>query len=388
MLKNILLKSHWIHKIGALLGTIIGLFILLFSVQFFLDINEVLKSKNESGIIIINKPVSMVNSLFGKSVFQSDEIKNIQIQKGILSVGSLQSSAFKVSISEPSLRFYSDIFFESVPSVFLDVDTSRFQWNEGSNEIPIVLAKDYLTLYNFGFSKSQGLPTITPATVGLIHLNINIIAANGSITNFRGKIVGFSKNVNSILVPDNFLTYANSNFGGIKIAEAPSRLILKMDDGYKKEFLSFLEDKGYEVSNGNILINKLQLLFKVLLAIILLVCGLILLLSLLLYSLNYRLMIKSKLYELNTLKQLGYSDYSLIDIFKTSLFRQIITAGGISFPMFWGCRLYYSEIMKGDGYEVDSFPNLVLMVSFLLLLGLIFSIVYKDMKNIINRISD
>jgi hypothetical protein len=386
MLKIILLKNNWIYKLGAILGTIIGLFILLFSVQFFLDIDYVLHTTNESGIIIINKPVSVVNSLFGKSVFQNDDVLNIKSQSGVKSVGSLRSSAFKVNISEPSLRFYSDIFFESVPSSYLDVDTSQFHWDSGSHDIPIVLAKDYLTLYNFGFSKSQGLPTITPATVGLIHLNINIVSENGTVINYQGKIVGFSKNVNSILVPDNFLEYANKQYANIANTEAPSRLIVKIDGESNKEFTNFLEDKGYEVSNGNVFINKLQRLFQVLVFVILIICGLILLLSGLLFSLNYQLMIQSKVYELNVMKQLGYNDQSLIDIFKSSLMKQILLAGSISFPLFLGVRWIYMSEMKTEGYDIESLPNLFLIASFFLLLFFLFWIVFMKIKDLIFRL--
>ena len=73
------------------------------------------------------------------------------------------------------------------------------------------LPRNYLNLYNFGFAQSRSLPQLSEGVMGMVNLDIRITGV-GRTENFKGKIVGFSNRLNTILVPETFMTWANNEF--------------------------------------------------------------------------------------------------------------------------------------------------------------------------------
>ena len=82
------------------------------------------------------------------------------------------------------------LFFESVPDSIVDVDPELWKFNPSAPEIPIIISKDYLTLYNFGFAASGNMPMLSEGMIGSVPLTITISGA-GNTTTLPGRIVGF-----------------------------------------------------------------------------------------------------------------------------------------------------------------------------------------------------
>ena len=95
------------------------------------------------------------------------------------------------------------------------------------------MPRSYLALYNFGFAQSRGLPKVSDGLVGMIDMSI-FIHGNGKSGQYRGKIVGFSNRLNTILVPQSFMDWSNDFYEHGR-TEPPSRLIVEVfnpaDDG-------------------------------------------------------------------------------------------------------------------------------------------------------------
>ena len=70
----------------------------------------------------------------------------------------------------------------------------------------IIIPRNYLNLYNFGFAQSRSLPQLSEGVMGMVNLDIRITGV-GRTENFKGKIVGFSNRLNTILVPETFMTW-------------------------------------------------------------------------------------------------------------------------------------------------------------------------------------
>ena len=181
-------------------------------------------------------------------------------QDFIASVGKFTPSTFQVSASSSMMGFYTELFFEAVEDEYLDIHPRKFKWKEGQQEIPVIISRDYLALYNFGFAPSQGLPQFTPSTIGKVAVDV-IIRGNGNRRTFKGRIIGFSDRINSIIVPDNFLAWSNKQFGSSAKSD-PSRIILKTDNPYSTELQDLLDKKNYEVSSGKLIGGKLTALLQ------------------------------------------------------------------------------------------------------------------------------
>ena len=120
----------------------------------------------------------------------------------------------------------TQMFFESVPDAYIDVKSADWRFDEQSDFLPIILPRNYLNLYNFGFAQSRNLPQLSEGVLGLVNVDIHI-SGNGKSRSFKGNIVGFSNRLNTILVPDRFMQWANGEFGNREVKD-PSRLIVEV----------------------------------------------------------------------------------------------------------------------------------------------------------------
>ncbi len=248
MITKIIVKNFSKLQIfGAGTGTLIGL-VLLFSIaQFYFEMGQVLEENKDlidPEFLVINKRVSILETFnLKEAIFTEKEIEDVRAQEWANKVEGFISNQFALSAYTESTRFpdfYTDLFFEAIPNEYLDVKDDDWNWDEGDKTIPIILPKDYINLYNFGFAPSQGLPQISPNTIGLVSFTISV-RGQGKQAEFRGKIIGFSSRVNSILVPWNFLSWANKEYGNTKTNKI-SRLVVESKDPTNPEIISFLNE--------------------------------------------------------------------------------------------------------------------------------------------------
>ena len=311
---------------AAAVGAFIGLSLLLFALQTWFDLNQILRGSDDAkdNFVTINKPVSLANTIFGKSTFRLEELKDIESQPFTQAVGTFTANRFKVSASSRVLNFYTELFFESLPPQYLDVQDVNFRWHEGQAELPIIMSKDYLALYNFGFAISQGLPQFTPATIRQVSVDINI-RGNGHEQTFRGRIIGFSERINSVLVPEDFMAWANQQFGDQTDAGA-SRVLLKVSNPYDARLTKFLNEKGYELSTGRLIGGRLAAILNGTIGALAAIGILLMILSVIVFIVNYQLVISKSAADIRLLRQIGYRPADIADILRGSLFRLL---GGV-----------------------------------------------------------
>ncbi len=311
--------------IGAAIGAFIGLTLLLFALQTWFDLRQILRGSSDGdNFVTINKPVSLANTIFGKSVFSQKDVQTIENQSFVQSVGAFTANRFKVGASSRMLNFYTELFFESIPDAYLDVTDTDFRWHEGQAELPIIMSKDYLALYNFGFAISQGLPQFTASTIRQVTIDITV-RGNGREQTFRGRIIGFSERINSVLVPEDFMAFANQNFGDQPNA-GTSRLLLKVGNPYDRKLTDFLAEKGYELSSGRLIGGKLGSILNATIAALAGIGVLLMILSIIVFILNYQLIISKSVADIRLLRQIGYRPADIAKILRGSLFRLL---GGV-----------------------------------------------------------
>ena len=297
---------------GAIIGTFLGLFLLLSAVQLYLDFQSLLEGGEDNNhYISINKKVRLLDMLNTSPSFSQQEIDTLLQQDLIEDVGIFTANRFKVSASSSMIGFRTELFFEAIEEDFLDVPLDKFYWKEGKNDIPVIISRDYLALYNFGFAPSQGLPPITQNTITKVPVDV-VIRGRGKSKTFKGKIVGFSDRFNSVLVPQTFMDWANKNFGSTP-SKTISRLILKTANPYSKELQTFLSNKNYEVSRGKLIGGQFEILLKLVLGLIAFIGLLLVFLSILLLLLQFELLITQANKDIGLLLQLGYQPKQVSD---------------------------------------------------------------------------
>jgi len=299
------------HLIWAVIGTLAGFVLLLSGIQFYENMNKILKANQDlldPEFIIINKKVNIGRTLgLGSSGFSEAEIKEIAEQPFSERVAPFISNEFPISAftrSKQFPNFYTELFFEAVPDEFIDVKSPEWGWKEGMDFIPVILPQDYLNLYNFGFAQSQGLPQIPKEMISMVQFQVMLKGQNEKVS-YKGKIIGFSNRINSILVPYDFLTWANKRFGYLEKTEA-SRVIMVSKDPTDPAIIQFIEDKGYDTIRERLKSSRLNIILKFVLSFLVLIAGIIIGLALLIFMLSLQLMISRSSEKIRRLSKLGY----------------------------------------------------------------------------------
>lgn len=239
---------------GFILSNFVGLAIVITGLQFYADVRS-LWDKEDSFIrqdyIVVNKKVKASNTVGNRtSEFSKEEISDLESQPWVRKVGRFESMDYNVMamLNSGGRGFSSYMFFESIPEEFIDVDSKSWKYLPGNREIPVIISKDYLALYNFGFASSAGLPQITEQMLRSVPLQLRLSSSDGSRSSmFQGRIVGFSNRLNTILVPQEFMDWSNANFGARElIPKGPSRLIIEVSKPGDVEIEKYLANHDLE----------------------------------------------------------------------------------------------------------------------------------------------
>jgi hypothetical protein len=295
-------------RLLSYIGLGIGVLLLLCSVQMYININQLLKEKNPKkngfDFISVTKIITDAN-MARDNRFTTEDLKEIQAQKFIDDAAPLIANQFRVKASAGSIiPFSTDLFLESVNEKFIDTVPPNFTWAPGQLDVPIIFSSDFLEMYNV-FAPSQDLPRLSQNTISSVKIIMECYGPAG-VQTFRGQIVAISDRINSILVPEQFMQFANKNFGGITTVPA-SRIYLKTKDANNPELLSFLEKKNYHVNKDKTKFGRIK---QVLQAIVTGLAGfgvLVILLAMVLFSFYLQLMIARSKENLQLLLTLGYS---------------------------------------------------------------------------------
>ncbi len=244
LIKNSAGKTRFLM---ALVGMSVAIFLILSAVQLQVNYYQLLHAKDNqdsiANFLVVNK--IMTDQNIGSSSLSEEQIKDIQAQPFVESLGNIVPSRFKAAIQSNSDRFpfYTDIAFESVPSEFLDITTKDWTWTEQSNYLPIIVPNQFLDIYNFQFSISQNLPQLTPAVVKMLVFKVTIQTPNGPLS-MNGRVVGLSNRISSMLVPQSFMEWANKRFANSQSANASSRVVIRTKDPGNPMLVSYLKEKG------------------------------------------------------------------------------------------------------------------------------------------------
>ena len=209
--------------------------------------------------------------------------------------------------------------FRSVPDGFVDVNLDKWVFNENEPVIPIIIPRNYLNLYNFGFAQSRSLPQLSEGVMGMVNLDIRI-SGDGRREVFKGNIVGFSNRLNTILVPETFMRWANESFAPGTKSE-PSRLIVEVNNPTDDRIAKYFKDKGYDTEGDKLDAGKTTWFLKVIVGIVLSVGLLISVLSFYILMLSIYLLLQKNTTKLENLLLIGYSPAKVALFLSTPYFR-------------------------------------------------------------------
>lgn len=288
-------------------ANLIGMAVILAGVQIYSDFSPMLVGDKPivgSDYMVISRPVERVGNDTPK--ISAEEIDALRNETFVEDLGVFASSKYRVDggIDFKGRKLSTMMFFESVPNEFIDVDSEDWHFEEGDDVIPIIIPRNYLNLYNFGFSQTQGLPSITEDMIKRVELTIRI-SGNGYMDYYKGYVVGFSDRLNTILVPMSFMTWANDYYSTEQSDDA-TRLILKVQNPSAPEISEYLDKHGYVAEDKPAESSKALFLLRVFVVVIISIGLLFSVLSIIILTLSIYLLLQKNVDKLENLVLVGY----------------------------------------------------------------------------------
>ena len=309
---RLLRKNTSAARVAAfVVSNFIGLAIVLGALQFYGDARSIWDEEDsfiKTDYLVVNKRVTSANTLGAESTsFTEAEISDIEAQPWVRKVGRFSANDFLVAanISQQGRDLSTYMFFESIPDEFVDVPKGEWTYRPGSDEVPIIISKDYLTLYNFGFATSAGLPQLSEGLMSGIPMNLTMRSDDGTrIMRLHGRVAGYSNRLNTILVPQEFMEESNRRLGTGRVRQ-PSRLIIDVNSPGDVAISKYLEEHGYELA-GDKKGSSAAFMLKVVIGVVLAVGAIITILSIFILLLSISLILEKNRMTLHRLMMLGY----------------------------------------------------------------------------------
>jgi hypothetical protein len=298
--------------VGFFFANLFGMFIVLLGYQFYRDVTPLFTAEDsfmKSDYLIVSKKIGMGNTISGRSnSFDDSEVEELKNQKFTSKIGKFTSTEYKVDAHmgvNGTNVLNSELFFESIPDEFVDAPLSQWKYTPGSHEVPIILPRTYITMYNFGFAQSHSLPKISDGLMGMIDFDI-FIQGNGHKDGFKGKVIGFSNRLSTIIVPQAFMDWSNEYFAPESHSD-PTRLVVEVGNPADENVTKYFDKKGYEVEDDKLDAEKTTYFLRMMVSMVMIVGLVISILSFYILMLSIYLLVQKNSSKLENLLLIGYS---------------------------------------------------------------------------------
>ena len=343
---------------GFFFANLFGMIIVLLSVQFYQDVIPVFTAEDSfmrSDFLIVNKKIGTASTISGSSnTFNQTEVDDLAQQPFVSRMGKFTNANYKADVSMHvngvSVLNNGEISFESIPDSFVDTPLRNWNYQPGEKTIPIILPRIYLTMYNFGFAQTHALPKLSDGLVGMIDFHIFVHGKHRE-AQFKGKVIGFSNRLSSILVPQAFMDWSNHTFAPGE-THAPTRLIVGVNNPSDPQFTKYLNQKGYEIEHDKLNTEKTTYFLRLLVTMVVGVGLVISALSFYILMLSIHLLVQKNTHKLENLLLIGYRPAQV------ALPYQMLTIGlnlliyGLALLAIFFARSYYMDLIE------TLFPNI------------------------------
>ncbi|MBR1883108.1 MAG: ABC transporter permease [Muribaculaceae bacterium] len=310
-----LLRTHISapQLVGFSIANLVGLFIVVLAVQFYRDVLPVFNDEESfirKDYLVITKAVTATGAMLGGAgEFQPAEVQQLEQQPWCRKVGRFTGSEFAINatigLGNSGKAMRSQFFFEAIPDEFIDVADADWSFDAQRRQVPVIVSRDYLSLYNFGFAATQGLPQMSEGQVSLIPLSFTL-SGNGLNETLPGRIVGFSSRLNTVIVPEEFMRWANDRYGDGGTTP-PQRLIVEVSKPGDIAIEDYMTTHHYDVAGDKMNASKANYFLTLIITIVIAVGVVISLLSFFVLMLSIFLLLQKNTRKLRDLLLLGYS---------------------------------------------------------------------------------
>lgn len=298
-------------------GLFIAFILVLSCLQLYENANRLFGSKSSDSNYWLTFSKKITPDNIGRKEllgFNESDISKIKTWSEVKAIYPFSANEFKASANGGDfIPFYTDLYFEGLDLKAIDSDLTDEEFQVKGDEIPIIISREYLNLYNYGFALNQGLPQISEDFAKKIEVNINI-TVNKQNKTYKGKMVGLSDRIHSVLIPKKFLDSLN-------MAEKPelatqpkiyNRVLVQVKDSGDEGLVSKMKENGYESNQESLRSAKIKSKLFLVLKIITVLGVFIFALCLYIIVSFIKIQFLEKQEEVSIKNSLGYSPKKMV----------------------------------------------------------------------------
>ena len=353
----------------AIIGAFLGITFLITSIHYIIKINEFGKGSDILGpnTIIVQKKVTNASSLnLTKTDFSLNELDKMRKEPFIAEIQPVTSNNFDISFetSDPLVPYFrTDVFIQTVDQRFLDIKTDKWHWKEGDEYVPMIMPREFLVMLNT-FMSASGIPQISDDLVKEVKFKFKLW--NDSIQeHVNVRIIGFTNEVSSILVPASFM-----KFGNDKYSDGTNQKITQVMISGKENQFGLVEDlltkKGLESKNAQMVVGRLKSVVGTLFFVVLGISIIAVLASGLVLIQYMQLLISRNAYEVRTLLRVGYHPKNIIKSFFNYFAKIFGLIAGLGLLVFFVFKYFLDKMFATGGLYIDTNMTITSILSLLL----------------------
>jgi hypothetical protein len=370
MLDKLLFKNQNKKQlIIAMIGAFMGITFLITSIHYIIKVNEFGKGTDVFGpnTIIVQKKVTNSSSLnLSKTDFSAQELVKIKKEPFIVEVQPVISNNFDVSFetSDPLVPYFrTDVFIQTVDQRFLDVKTDQWHWNEGDEFVPMIMPREFLVMLNT-FMSASGIPQISDDLAKQVKFKFKIWNGAG-MERVNARIIGFTNEVSSLLVPASFM-----KFGNDKYSDGTEQKITQIIISGKESEFGLVEDllnkRGLESKNAQMIVGRLKSVVGTLFVVVLGISIIAVLASGLVLLQYMQLLMSKNAYEVRTLLRIGYSPKVIIRRFFVYFVKIFGIVSVLALVVFFIFKYFLDEMFASGGLYIDTKLTYISLISLLI----------------------
>ena len=370
MLRSLLFRHQDKRQLFiAAFGALLGITFLISSVHYLLRVSEFGEDAEILGAntLIVQKKVSSSSSLnLTKTDFSGSELVKMKKESFVVDAKPVVSNNFSVwfETNDPYVpTFKSDVFIQAVNKNFLDVKSDKWHWNAGEKFVPMIMPRDFLVMLNT-FMSASGIPQVSDELAMKLKFRFRI--SDGQKEEWVDtRIIGFTNEISSILVPENFMDYATKKYAN----GDPGKITQLMVAGKEGEFgklEKYMNDHGLESKNSQVVVSRLKSIVGTLFAVIFVISIVAVFASGLVLIQYMQLLMTHNKYEVRTLLRIGQHPKIVIHsffIYFIKVFGSVLLVG---FVIFVVLKYFIDGIFQTGGIYLNESISMASVIAILL----------------------
>lgn len=384
MLKKILFSyQNKTQLIIAVIGSFLGFTFLITSIHYLIRVNEFGEGEEILGdnTMIVQKKVTSFNSMnMAKTDFSEREIKNIREQSFNVAADPIINNSFGVYFetnNDMIPKFGTDVFVQSINDKFIKIDAEKWKWKEGDEFVPIILPRDFLTMLNT-FASAKGIPQVSDEVAKSVDFRFRLYNEEGK--EFQDvRIVGFTSEVSSILVPHSFMEYGNTHFK-TKEPSKVTQIMLTVKENEFGKLEEFMNNRSLETKEASKIVGKLKSVAGTLFSVLIAISVITVFLAGLVLVQYAQLLISKNEYEIRTLLRIGYAP-KIITMKILNYFLVVFAViSGLSVAVFLLAKIFIDKLLIDGGIQINTSLTLLSLLAVVFAFGVYTVVNYFNAK--------